>query len=131
MRITESTIRRIIREEACQVLRETITRDGTSDAMRYFMSKEEPAVEQPDVDPVVVSSIKDGIIKRLRARNSFIIRYLKEISEEGRILSNPDYTDLLIEIAEMLELDDYTYVDIDAALKEALLVYLNQERRTP
>lgn len=120
MRINESRIRQIIREEARQVLRETITRDGTSDAMRYFMSKEEPAVEQPDVDPAVVSSIKDGIIKRLKARNSFIIRYLKEISEEGRIVSNPDYTDLLVEIAEMLELDDYTYVNIDAALKEAL-----------
>ena len=120
MRINESRIRQIIREEARQVLRETITRDGSSDAMRYFMSKEEPAVEQPDVDPAVVSSIKDGIIKRLKARNSFIIRYLKEIGEEGMILENPDYTDLLVEIAEMLELDDYTYVNIDAALKEAL-----------
>jgi len=123
MRISESTIRRIIREEARRVLQETITSDGSSDAMRHFMSKEEPAVEQPDVDPDEVSRIKDKITMPMpRGRNymqHIIIPFLDEFNGQ-RELSNPDYTDFLTSIARGLELDDYTYVDIDAAIKAAL-----------
>ena len=123
MRINESTIRRIIREEARRVLQETITRDGSSDAMRHFMSKEEPAFEQPDVDPAEVSRIKDKINMPMpRGRDymqHIIIPFLDELNGQ-RELSNPDYTDFLVRIASELKLGGCTYVDIDAAINAAL-----------
>ena len=123
MRINESTIRRIIREEARRVLQETITRDGSSDAMRHFMSKDEPAFEQPDADPVKVSRIKDKITMPMpRGRDymqHIIIPFLDELNGQ-RELSNPNYTDFLARIASGLKLGDCTYVDIDAAIKAAL-----------
>ena len=124
MRINESTIRRIIREEARRVLQETITKDGSSDAMRHFMSKEEPAFEQPNVDPDEVSRIKDKITTMPMPRGRdylqhIIIPFLDEL--DGQIeLSDPDYTDFLARIADELKLGDCTYVDIDAAIKAAL-----------
>jgi len=123
MRINESTIRRIIREEARRVLQETITRDGSSDAMRHFMSKEEPAFEQTDADPDEVSRIKDKITMPMPHASDYmlhiIIPFLDEFNGQ-RKLSNPDYTDFLARIASVLELGDCTYVDIDAAIKAAL-----------
>jgi len=129
MRIAESTIRRIIREEARRVLQETITRDGSSDAMRHFMSKEEPAFEQPDVNRVEVLRIKNKIAMPMpRGRDymqHIIIPFLDELNGP-RELSNPDYTDFLSSIARGLDLGDYTYVDIDAAIKAKLKAKLKE-----
>ena len=127
MRITESQIRRIIREEARNILEETITRKGPSSAMRYFMTKRETEVEHPHVNHEKVSLIKNAISAYFSRRKekadqkpgeTYIAQEYRELSPEVRgNLDNPDYTDFLMDIARVLKIKDFTYVDLDAALE--------------